>query len=85
MVQIGGTSIADVHQLAEQAAAIKVDAILCLPELFFKPKTEEALVRYLKTIAQRCRSVPLLYYHIPAWTGVACKFSFQIDRIMLEL
>lgn len=62
-----------VFQQAIHAADIKVDSILCLPELYFKPKTEDALVQYFQGIAQRCPNIPLLYYHIPNFTGVTCK------------
>lgn len=73
MVQIGGAAIANVYDLAEHAEQIGADACLCLPELFFKPTSEEDLVHYLKEVAQYCPTRPLLYYHIPAFTGVNCK------------
>lgn len=49
---------------------LKVDAVLCLPELYFKPKTVEKLVEYLKDIAVHCADIPLYYYHIPKLTNV---------------
>ncbi|KAG4075770.1 hypothetical protein HA402_003596 [Bradysia odoriphaga] len=70
MIQIGGAPFADVIELAIHAESIKVDSILCLPELYFKPKTEEELVKYLKDISQFCPTTPLLYYHIPWMSGV---------------
>lgn len=73
MVQIGGTHITEVHELAKHAEKTGVDAVLCLPELFFKPLVEEDLVHYLKDIAQYCPTRPLFYYHIPMLTGVQCK------------
>lgn len=75
MVQIGGTSITDVRNLAEHAEENKVDAILCLPELFFKPNCEEDLVHYLKNIAEHCPTRPLFYYHFPAFSRVNCKLQ----------
>lgn len=57
---------------AIHAESIKVDSILCLPELYFKAKTEEELVKYLKDIAKFCPTTPLLYYHIPWMSGVNC-------------
>lgn len=62
---------------AIHAESIKVDSVLCLPELYFKPKTEEELVKYLKDIAQFCPTTPVLYYHIPWMSGVNCKTYFQ--------
>lgn len=74
MVQVGGTSVADVYDLAEHAEKIGVDAVLCLPELFFKPTCEEDLVDYLKEVAKYCPTRPLLYYHIPGFTKIECEY-----------
>lgn len=70
MVQISGCPFADAVELAKQAAALKVDGVLCLPELYFKPKTIEKLVQYLKDISVYCPETPLYYYHIPMFTQV---------------
>lgn len=70
MVQIGGTAVAEVYELAAHAERLAVDAVLCLPDLFFKPMVEEDLVHYMKEVAQYCPSRPLFYYHIPMFTGV---------------
>lgn len=70
MVQISGCSFSDVIQLAQQAEHLKVDGVLCLPELYFKPKTIEKLVDCLGDIASYCPSIPLYYYHIPMFTQV---------------
>lgn len=72
MVHIGGTSVATVHDLAQHAEEIKADAVLTLPELFFKPTCEEDLVDYLKKIAKHCPTRPLFYYHFPAFSKVNC-------------
>uniref|UniRef100_A0A182PA02 N-acetylneuraminate lyase n=1 Tax=Anopheles epiroticus TaxID=199890 RepID=A0A182PA02_9DIPT len=70
MVQIGGAPFPDVVQLAQHASKIDVDAVLCLPELYFKPKSCEQLVAYLKGVAKYCPSTPFFYYHIPMFTDV---------------
>ena len=70
MVQIAGCPFVDVVELAKHAAELKVDGILCLPELYFKPKTVEKLVSYLKDISVHCPNIPLYYYHYPAMTFV---------------
>lgn len=77
MVQVGGTSIADVHILAAHAERYGVDAVLCLPDLFFKPTCEEDLVSYLKDVAHYCPTRPLFYYHLPSFTGVRGKYYFN--------
>lgn len=74
MVQVGGTAVATVHDLAEHAEQNGADAVLCLPELFFKPTCEEDLVDYLKKIAEHCPTRPLFYYHFPAFSKVNCTF-----------
>jgi len=70
MVQIGGASVADVYELAAHAERLGVHAVLCLPDLFFKPMVEEDLVHYLKDVAQYCPTRPFFYYHIPIFTNV---------------
>jgi len=70
MVHVGGTSIANVYDLAEHAEKNEADAVLCLPELFFKPTCEEDLVDYLKKVAEHCPTRPLFYYHFPAFSKV---------------
>lgn len=70
MVQIAGCSFADVIDLAQHAEGLGVDGILCLPELYFKPKTVEKLVDYMREIAAYCPKTPLYYYHIPMFTQV---------------
>lgn len=74
MVQIGGTCIADVYELAEHAEKFGVCAVLCLPDLFFRPTCEEDLVDYIKNISYCCPTRPMYYYHYPAFTGVECKW-----------
>lgn len=73
MVQIGGTGIGDVCDLAKHAEEIKVDFILCLPDIYFKPKTEADLVKYFQHVAKYCPTRPLYLYHFPRMTGVDCK------------
>lgn len=81
MVQVGGASIADVHELAAHAERYGVDAVLCLPELFFKPKVEEDLVHYMKEVALCCPTRPLFYYHIPQITDVRCKYIVCMTKL----
>lgn len=75
-LNIGGTDLPEVYTLAEHAEKLKVDAVMVLPDLFYKPKTEEDLTLYLKDIAKRMPTRPMFYYHIPLMTDVRCKFVF---------
>lgn len=70
MVQIGGAPYPDVVDLAKHAEGLGVDGVLCLPELYFKPKTPEKLTEYLKNVASHCPKTPFFYYHIPMFTDV---------------
>ncbi|XP_055904957.1 N-acetylneuraminate lyase-like isoform X2 [Eupeodes corollae] len=70
MVQIGGAPLPDVIEMAIHAESLGVHAILCLPELYFKPKNVESLVEYFKLIGKYCPNTPLLYYHIPMFVGL---------------
>ncbi|XP_063699839.1 N-acetylneuraminate lyase A-like [Culicoides brevitarsis] len=79
MVQIGGAPYPDVVELAKHAYATKVPAMLCLPELYFKPKTEEDLVDYLKSVSKHAPGVALFYYHIPMFTGVSLNMPRFIN------
>jgi len=79
MVQIGGACIAEVYELAEHAAKIRVDACICLPDMFYRPQCEEDLVQYLRDVAQRCPSLPLLYCHIPVLTRVKLSMPRLCD------
>lgn len=87
MVQIGGTAIYNVYDLAEHAEETKADAVLCLPDLFFKPTCEEDLVDYLKNVAEYCKTRPFFYYHIPSFTKVFGSidfFSKNLERKLFE-
>jgi len=70
MLAIGGVSVADTYDLVEHAEKIGVDAIVLLPDLFYKPRTEEDLVDYIKDVAKYAPTRPIYYYHIPLYTGV---------------
>lgn len=85
MVQISGCPFADVIELARHAEEIGVHGVLCLPELYFKPKTVEHLVKYLKDIASQCPITPLYYYHIPMFTDVNLPMSSFMELASKEI
>lgn len=59
---------------AAHAEKCQVDALLCLPELFNKPKTATELIDYLKLVSKAAPNTPLLYYHLPMWTNVTSQY-----------
>ncbi|KAL0868964.1 hypothetical protein ABMA27_007291 [Loxostege sticticalis] len=70
IAQVGGVPLPDVIAMAKYASHINADAIMTLPELYFKPKTSEQLVDYLELVSQAAPSLPLIYYHFPMMSGV---------------
>lgn len=64
---------------AAHAQSIHSHAILCLPELYHKPRTVEELIEYLAEVGACAPTVPLFYYHSPDATGVNRKYCVQYD------
>lgn len=85
MVQVAGCPFADTVELAKHAASLNVDGILCLPELYFKPKTIQKLVQYLKDISVHCSDIPLYYYHIPIYTQVDLPMASFMELARKEI
>lgn len=85
MVQISGCPFVDAVELAKHAARLNVDGVLCLPELYFKPKTVEKLVQYLKDISVHCQNIPLYYYHIPMFTQVDLSMAGFMELAKKEI
>ncbi|XP_020284476.1 N-acetylneuraminate lyase-like [Pseudomyrmex gracilis] len=81
MIQIGGAPLPDVLELARHAESMRVDSVLCLPELYFKPDTAEQLIEYLKTVGEAAPNTPLLYYHIPMFTNVNINMGQFLETI----
>lgn len=79
MVQIGGAPYPDVIELAKHAEKLQVDGVLCLPELYFKPKSPEKLTDYLKNVSVHCPNIPFFYYHIPMFTDVNVHMPTFLD------
>lgn len=84
-VQISGCTFTDVITLAKHAESLGVDGVLCLPELYFKPKTADQLVKYLKEIAANCPKTPLYYYHIPNMTQVDISMPTFMELAQKEI
>ncbi|XP_075982956.1 N-acetylneuraminate lyase-like [Anticarsia gemmatalis] len=75
IAQVGGAPLPDVLKLAKHAEKIQVDAIMTLPELYYKPKSVYQLVSYLETVSKAAPTRPLIYYHFPMMTGVDGNMS----------
>ena len=75
MIQVGGTSLKDVKRLAAHAEKLGVSSILCLADLFHRPKNADDLLDYLKYVSEAAPNTPLLYYHIPGFIGINSKWK----------
>lgn len=57
----------------KHAEKVGADALLCLPDLFFKPKSEDELIEYLELVGHSAPNTSLFYYHIPSFTQLNRK------------
>lgn len=78
MVQVGGAPLADVVSLAAHAEAVRVSGVVTLPELFYRPRNVDQLVKYCQHVAKRCNTRPFFYYHMPSMTGVERKLRLRL-------
>jgi len=85
LLNIGGISITETYELAEHAERLKVDAVMLMPDLFYKPITEVDLVKYIKDIVMYMPTRPVFYYHIPFLTNVHMDFYHFLDLVEKEI
>ncbi|XP_025833736.1 N-acetylneuraminate lyase [Agrilus planipennis] len=81
MIQVGGAPLPDVLELARHAESLGVDSIMTLPELYFKPKNPVELTHYLKLVSAAAPNTPLLYYHIPRYSGVSVHMGDFLNQV----
>ncbi|KOB76588.1 putative N-acetyl neuraminate lyase, partial [Operophtera brumata] len=83
--QVGGAPLPDVIELAKFSEEVAADAMMTLPELYYKPRNVEQLVTYLQTVSSAAPALPLVYYHFPMMSGVDLNmqdfFATAKDRI----
>ena len=77
LVNIGGMDLPSVYMMAEHAEKLKVDAVMMMPDLFYKPMTEEDLMMHMKDVMMHMPTRPVMYYHIPMMTGIHSKFQYK--------
>lgn len=74
LLNIGGMSVPYVYELAEHAEKLMVDAVMIMPDMYYKPMMIEDLVKYMKDIMMYMPTRPMFYYHIPLYTEFHSKF-----------
>lgn len=85
LLNIGGVALPEIYILAEHAEKLKVDAVMLMPDLFYKPKIEEDLVYYIKDIVKYIPTRPIFYYHIPIMTDVYLDYYKFLTIIEKEV
>jgi len=66
---VGGTSYVECIEEATYSGEIGVDAIAVLAPYYFKPDDTFQLVEFVGKIAESVPEMPVLFYHIPMFTG----------------
>ncbi|XP_072378537.1 N-acetylneuraminate lyase-like [Diabrotica undecimpunctata] len=85
MVQVGGCPLPDAIEMARHAESVGVGSLLCHSELFFKPTNSTELVNYLQHVGAAAPKTPLLYYHIPGWTGININMEKFIKEALKKI
>lgn len=69
IMNVTSTSLKEALECARECEKIGVDGIAVLPPLYYKATSVNQMVNYVKLIADSASKTPLLYYHIPSFTG----------------
>ncbi|XP_078668036.1 N-acetylneuraminate lyase-like [Branchiostoma floridae x Branchiostoma belcheri] len=81
IVHVGGVSIPDSQDLARHAESVGVQGISTLPTVVFKPKNAAMVAEHLKMLYDAAPNTPLLYYHLPDYTGVNIKIEDMVNAV----
>ena len=73
IVGAGAAALQDAALLTRQAAEIGFSAALLLPPFYYKPVSDEGILRFFERIAEAtsARPIPLYLYNFPALSGTA--------------
>ena len=66
--------------LAAHAASIGADAMAVTAPCFYRPRTPDELADWCAAVAAAAPELPLLYYHIPGYTGVYLPMLAFLER-----
>jgi len=70
LVQVGHNSLREARELAAHAQELGADAVSMNAPSYFKPPHVAALADCVAEVASAAPELPMVYYHIPALTGV---------------
>jgi 4-hydroxy-tetrahydrodipicolinate synthase len=70
MVGTGAAALDDAVRLTFEAAEIGFAGALLLPPFYYKPLSDDGLLRFFDALAEASRELPLYLYNFPALTGI---------------
>ena len=78
IMNVTSTCLNEALECARECEKIGVDGIAVLPPLYYKATQVNQLVNYVKLISNSAPKTPILYYHIPSFTGeLPCKLKLS--------
>lgn len=85
ILHITTSCILETQELAKHAENLNVDAISLLPPFYYKCATTEEFIAYFRQVSQAAPKTPIIYYHIPTFTGVNVKLSEFLPAVSKEV
>ena len=71
IVGAGAAALRDATRLTREAAEIGFSAALLLPPFYYKPVSDEGVLRFVEAVAEASAPIPLYLYNFPALSGIA--------------
>jgi len=71
IVGTGAAAVRDAARLTREAARIGFSAALLLPPFYYKPVSDEGILRFVEAVAEASAPIPLYLYNFPALSGIA--------------
>ncbi len=77
VVNVSSTVVTEAVTLAARVEELGFDGVALLPPIYYVAPSKDHLVEYISDIQSRgAPNTPLLYYHIPSFTGeLKCKYQ----------
>ena len=85
IVHVGHASLREAQELARHAASIGAHATAAAPPSWYPLGSADALLGVLAELASAAPETPLLYYHIPALSGVHVPMAALAERARTKL
>lgn len=80
VINISGTVVSEVIELAKKVEALGFDGTALLPPIYYTATSKGHLVKYVQRILEQgAPNTPFLYYHIPFMTG---ELKFELEDFL---